>query len=470
MWITIDKESSLSLMRQIYTQIKKLILSGEVTSGTKLPSTRTLSEELQVSRNTVLEAYNQLLAEGFLDSRMGSGTVVAHGIHPFSSPSLSEGEQTTSVPEKYYIDFRSGIPDLASIPMAEWGRIYHTLCTTLPFSVYRYQDAAGLFLLRETISKYLFRTRGIRCDAKNIMIVSGSTQGLSLISRQLFTLKAKVIVEDPTHPGLTSVIANEGYALNRIPADEKGLQTSLLQDDSNVRFVYTTPSHQYPLGSILSIQRRLDLISYAIRNNCYLIEDDYDSEFRYVGHPIHSLFELNPSKVIYLGSFSKILAPALRLGYMILPDELLAGYKHIKLYSDVHTDILSQYTLSQFITSGYLEKHIWKMKKLYTKKRYHLIQSLKEQFGNTFTVLGHAAGLHILVRFHSIIFDDHLLQRIKLKNIKIYALSDYTFLSDAPNAQEFRHCIILGYGHLSMKEISQGIQVLASILLPLSSL
>lgn len=469
MWITIDKKISISLMRQIYTQIKKLILSGELSSGTKLPSTRTLSTELQVSRNTVLEAYNQLLAEGFLDSRMGSGTVVAQGIHPFSYPLLSDVPQITSAPEKSVIDFRSGIPDLASIPMQEWGRIYHTLCTTLPIAVYRYQDSAGLFLLRETISKYLFRTRGIQSHANNIMIVSGSTQGLSLISRQLFTSNTTVIVEDPTHPGLTSVIANVGYTLKRIPADEKGLQTSLLQDDSTVRFVYTTPSHQYPLGSILPIQRRLDLISYASRNDCYLIEDDYDSEFRYVGQPIHSLYELNPSKVIYLGSFSKILAPALRLGYMILPDELLAGYKHIKLYSDVHTDILSQYTLSQFISSGGLEKHIWKMKKLYTKKRYHLIQSLKEQFGNTFTVLGHAAGLHILVRFHSIIFDDDLLQKIKLKNIKIYALCDYTFLCDVPNAHDFKHCIILGYGHLEMKEISQGIQALASILLPLSS-
>ena len=299
------------------------------------------------------------------------------------------------------------------------------------------------------------------------MIVSGSTQGLSLISKQLFTINARAIVEDPTHPGLTSVIANEGYTLKRISADDKGLQTSLLTDDPNVRFVYTTPSHQYPLGSILPIQRRLDLISYADRNDCYLIEDDYDSEFRYVGQPIHSLYELDPSKVIYLGSFSKIFAPALRLGYMILPVELLTDYKRIKLYTDVHTDILSQYTLSQFISLGYLEKHIWKMKKLYTKKRYHLIQVLTEQFGNTFSVLGHAAGLHILVRFDSIIFDDALLQKIVENNVKVYALSAYTFLPDAPYSSAFKHCIILGYGHLSFREMTQGIQILASILLPL---
>lgn len=343
MRIMVDRQSPLTLARQIDQQIRQLILSGAFPSGYRLPSTRKLSADLSVSRNTVIEAYSQLSAEGYLTPHAGSGTVVAEGLHvlahamPSAQTPVRKQKKT---PPQNTIDFRTGIPALASFPRREWGNLYREICSQIPASSFGYCETSGALALREAIAQYLCRSRGLSCDPNQIVITSGATQGLSLISHILQDKQKVVLVEYPTHTGLRKVITAAGCSIAGVPVDDRGLRTELLDTRmQRTSFIYTTPSHQYPTGSILPIQRRLALIRYAQQNNCYIVEDDYDGEFRYEGQPVSTLYELDPVRVIYLGSLSKILAPSLRLGFLVLPEALLAPCKRLKMYSDVHTDV-----------------------------------------------------------------------------------------------------------------------------------
>lgn len=462
MWISIDPDSSITMTKQLYCKLKEMILDGTLVSGVKLPSTRALSTELGLSRNTVLEAYSQLISEGYIEGHHGSGTVVTDSLpvkllktDRKNIPDSSDFIKT----DAGFIDFRSGVPDLEYFPRKNWGRLYHNICCDLPASALRYYNPAGVYSLRQAISAYLNRTRGITCSPHNIMITSGSTQGLSFISRLLYQEGREAIIEDPIHKGLVKVIQSNGYRMTGIPADDKGMDTGFLKHRDNIAFIYTTPSHQYPLGGILPLQRRLSLIHYALDNNCYIIEDDYDSEFRYEGQPVNSLYELNPERVIYIGSFSKILAPALRLGFILLPDELIPSYKELKQYSDVHTEAISQHVLAEFIQNGDLERHVRRMRRIYAKKRAHLLLELDTYFSGEYKILGQAAGLHIVVHFPGIIFTPELIRRLMKEKIKIYPVADYSL----SHREEHLNEIIMGYAHLTLADITDGIKRLSKI-------
>lgn len=475
MWIAIDSNRKMPLNRQIYNRIREMILNGTLISGEKLPSTRRLSKDLGVSRNTILEVYNQMIAEGYLEGHHGSGTVVSGGMQDLKFPvnsvngyrSEDEFNRKKSINNKeevqkqQRIDFRSGVPALELFPQKAWAKLYQNTCCNLPAASYGYCSSSGVWALREEISRYLSRSRGISCTPERIIITSGATQGLSLVAHLLNQENKNVLVEDPTHPGLRKVITTAGCRIKTHPTDERGIKTELLNPADPLSFIYTTPSHQYPLGGILPIQRRLSLLSFAEANNCYVVEDDYDSEFRYEGPPVNALYELNPERVIYLGSFSKILTPAIRLGFMILPDQLLKDCKTLKTYSDVHTDALSQYTLAEFIRSGSLEKHIWKMKKYYHKNRNHLIRELTRQFAGEFHILGQAAGLHMVVQFHSTVFSKELVQEIEHHGVRIYPVKNYLLEhSDTSHSNQ----ILMGYSHLNFEAITAGVDILREII------
>jgi len=253
MWITIQRDSQLTLTRQIYDKIKKMILDGTLASRQRLPSTHTLSRELGVSRNIVLDVYNQLIAEGYLEAHHGSGTIVSEGLQALENPvcQTHEGQKSSEYKEDNpKIDFRSGVPALELFPHKEWGRLYQEICNSLPAAGYGYCGASGIWDLREEIAHYLFRTRGISCSPKRIIITSGSTQGLSLISNLLQRADKKVLIEDPSHPGLRKVITSAGCKVEGVSVDNRGLDTDLLESTGDVSFIYTTPSHQYPLGGI----------------------------------------------------------------------------------------------------------------------------------------------------------------------------------------------------------------------------
>ncbi len=470
MGIGLDKNSGISLKRQLYMNIKDMILGGNMSSGAKLPSSRALSKKLCVSRNTVLEVYSQLIAEGFLEGEQGSGTVVAKGISRQKKITYKKDQTAISAPfdtKEETIDFRSGVPDFSLFPQKEWGKLYSRVCGSLPASAFRYCNFAGVWELRESISRYLFRTRWIECGPQNIMIISGVTQGLALISRILYGEKRKVLVEDPVHPSILNIISSEGYSLKGIEADDRGINTSLLNSDSSVSFIYTTPSHQYPLGSILPIQRRLSLVQYASENDCYVVESDYGSgsTFRFEGTPISSLYELNPDRVIYVCSFSKILTPALRLGFMLLPNKLIQRYKAYKMNADLHSESLSQYVLAEFINTGRLEKHTVKMNKIYSQKRKQLISELNTHFPSEFEIKGQTAGLHVLVSFHNVIFTEKLVRSISSSGIIVYPVEDFSFQNHGHHQNE----IILGYAHLNPAEITQGIETIRHVIHSCSS-
>lgn len=462
MQIIIDKNSELPFIKQIYSQIRNMILEGKLKGEERLPSTRRLSYDLKVSRNVILEAYEELMAEGYIESRPGAGTFVTKElyfkrsktnpkknfhkiIHPKSSDDL--------------IDFRSGIPALDMFPKKEWGSLFNKVYSNVEYSKLRYCEPGGTIELREAISKYLFRTRGINCIPEQIMIVSGSTQGLSLISKLLYSEGKEIIVEDPIHYGLLNVISNYGYSISPVEVDNKGIRADEIKTSNKVGFVYVTPSHQFPLGSVLPIQRRIELVKFAEEKNCYIVEDDYDSEIRYDGQQVSSLYELEPDRVIYIGSFSKILAPSLRLGYIILPDALVPKYLKLKMYTDVHTESMSQLVLAKFIDDGKLERHTWKMRKEYAKKRQAVIDGLYNNFLDGCEIEGQAAGLHLVVKFKKISFTNELMKKILQHKVKVYPVEKY-----AINKGRHKNEIVLGYGHLNVSEITEGIDRLAEVL------
>lgn len=465
---TLEKDSLVPLYRQIYLNLKKRILEGHWETHAKLPSTRALSDELGVSRNTVLEAYQLLLAEGYLEAQHGSGTRVASGVAGQLQAGVTNANQLHKHRPTFkepIIDFRSGIPALDLFPQKEWSRLYQRVCSGLPSSAFGYCSPAGIWELRVEISQYLTRTRGMRTTPEQIMITSGSTQGLSIVSSVLGKQRTRVIMEDPVHIGLRRVVQGKGLHIDEVDVDEKGLQTDQLQPSDDIAFIYVTPSHQYPMGGILPIQRRLALIAFAQQNNCYIIEDDYDGEFRYEGSPISSLYELCPERVVYAGSFSKIFAPSIRLGFLILPRELLNDYKEHKMYLDVHTDAIMQYAMAEYLRAGYLEKHILKMKRIYGMRRNFLIERLMEAFPQELEILGHAAGLNVVAHFHNTRFTEQTAQRLLDYGVKVYPVSQYSMKDPLKYSQE----IILGYSHLTTDEIEYGVHILGTVLHALST-
>lgn len=456
LWIPIDRSLDIPLIKQVYQQIRERILNGELQPGEKLPSTRELSSELKISRNVVLEAYDQLLAEGFIETRRGSGTFVAEGtyleshqkIHPFHPLNRCENKNNNS----HIINFRSGIPDLDLFPCKTWAKLSHSVWNETPPSLFGYDLPEGRPELRHVLSRYLLKTRGVDCHPKQLVITSGATQALNLVAKLLLSPGDQVVMEDPITHDIQTIFKTPGSSLYPIPVDEYGMKTSLLPLNKKPTFVFITPSHQFPLGGTLPIQRRIQLIHYARKTNCYLVEDDYDSEFRYEGPPISSLQGLEPERVIYIGSFSKILSPALRMGYLILPPHLIEKCRKLKWFSDLHTPSLDQMILARFIAEGYLERHITKMKKVYKHRRDLLIHCLKSKFHNKVNIFGYSTGLHLIVEFNGLSFSKELLDKIQQFGVKAVPVEDH-----AIEKGKHRNRIILGYGHLKNNDIQEGV-------------
>ncbi|NBI28543.1 MocR-like pyridoxine biosynthesis transcription factor PdxR [Chengkuizengella marina] len=463
MWIPIDRKMKKSLIRQVYEQIRTQILKGKLNSGERLPSTRELSSNLNVSRNVVLEAYEQLYAEGFIESNQGRGTFVAEGAYleqntKHNSSIYDEKRQPIEASDEDIIDFRSGIPALDFFPRKKWGQISRDVYLESPDSIFGYGKPEGLSQIRNVLCEYLFKTRGVHCSPAQVVITTGATQSFSLVTQLLLSQESDVCIEDPTTYELHSIFAATGAHLCPIPVDEHGMQTDLIPTNINPGFVYVTPSHQFPLGGILPIHRRIQLIQYARQHNCFIVEDDYDSEYRFEGSPISSIQGLDPERVIYIGTFSKILSPALRIGYIILPDSLIERCKNLKWLTDLHTPSLEQLTMSRFIDEGYLERHIRKMKKIYKKRRDCLKECLVEHFGIEVNILGDSTGLHLIAEFENLSFTEEIVQHIlKEHKVKIYPVEHH-----AIHKGRHRNKIILGYGNLEEEKLDKGIWRLKS--------
>jgi len=478
MWLALSEKDSRARNRQIYEQIRELILRGDLSGGERLPSTRALGKELGVARGTVVEAYEQLLAEGYIETLRGSGTQVARGVGalplaenrltgpgsplPTTQPRADRPHESAA---PHGINFQSGIPALEHFPAGEWGRLYRQVCDRLPATALRYANPCGVPELREALAGWLLRMRGLRAAPEQIMITTGATQGLGLVGRLLCRPQGVVLVEDPVHTGLVKVIERAGFSVLGIPVDARGLRTDQLahlppQAMHHCAFAYVTPSHQYPTGGILPADRRQELVRFVRQRGCMLVEDDYDGEFRFEGAPIGAMRELAPDAVIYLGSFSKILAPALRLGFAVVPPALAPAWAEAKQYADVHTDALSQRTLAAFITSGAFERHILRMRKLYKHKRRLLLESLQRHFGNGFRVSGQAAGLHLVAGFPGVRFTEGVLEAMRAHGVTAVPVERHSLRRNGEHAHE----LILGYAHLAAEDLDRGVRALRAAL------
>jgi GntR family transcriptional regulator/MocR family aminotransferase len=455
LWLPLDRTLEVPLTRQLYHQLRQKILNGELQAGQRLASTRQLADELKVSRNVILEAYEQLYAEGFIQGLHGSGTYVSEGASLEQSMDqypLSLTDNSSNKHETNMIDFRSGIPALDLFPRNTWGKLVKRVSIETSHTSFGYDSPEGRLELREVLTDYLLRTRGVRYHPNQLVITSGATQGLSLVAKLLISTHNEVIIEDPITHEIQSIFQSQGASLYPVPVDEHGMKTDLIPLDKKPNFIFVTPSHQFPLGGTLTIQRRIQLIEFARRTKCFIVEDDYDSEFRYEGSPISSLQGLYPERTIYIGTFSKILSPALRLGYLILPPELVERCRDLKWFSDLHTPSLDQLSLANFIEEGHLERHIFKMKKVYMRKRETLRSGLKASFKDKVEIFGDSTGLHLVARFIEVTFNDEVLKELRENKVKVYPVELHTMEKGA-----YKDCVILGYGNLSDEQIKEGI-------------
>ena len=461
MFIEIDKEKKTAVWRQIYEQLAEKILAGQYPGRYRLPATRQLAGDLHVPRNAVLEAYDQLQAEGYVVSRRGAGTYVKDDLWLEGSIKDPRGGTAgkPAVTTADVIDFRSGIPALDALPIRRWGMLYRRVCMEASLPALSYMEPDACRVLQEALAQRLARMRGIRCEPEQIAITNGAVHAIALLARVLLGEGRTAIVEDPVTVDIPRILSTGGARIVAIPTDDAGLRVQDLPRDIDASLIYVIPSHQFPMGSILPVDRRLELIQYAREHDAWIVEDDYDSEYRYDGAPIQSMQRLAPERVIYLGTFSKTLFPALRIGYAVLPPPLIASFTEWIRLTMIHLPSLEQMTLAAFLSEGYMDQHLRRMSRLYKRRRACLIGFLRDAFGSRVRVLGAAAGLHLVAAFRDAVFDEPCLARIKDAGVSIYPVETHALAKG-----RHTHEIILGYGNVSEAEIREGVQRLKSAL------
>lgn len=461
LWMSVIRDSKVTMTRQVFQQIREKILEGELQAGMRLPSTRELASELHVSRNIMVEVYEMLLAEGYVTSLQGSGTYVAEGASIIRTSAETAGSSLISRSGKQgkaVVDFRSGLPALDLFPITKWGSIYKELCGSIDSALLGYGSPAGCIGLRSVLSLYLHNTRGVSCKPENMIITTGAVQALQLLTSLLLSKGDGIFLEDPSNHDLQRIFSYSGAVIKPVPVDSRGIRTDMLNTSENARLIYVTPSHQFPLGGLLPIQRRIELVNFARATGCYIVEDDYDSEYRYEGPAVSSLQSLDPDRVIYVGTFSKILYPSLRIGYLVLPESLVAACTRLKRHSDFQTPLLEQRTLARFIEDGLLSRHIGRMKKVYRGRQDVLVECLGKTFGSHCRVSGNSTGLHLIAEFDFKITGEQL-YRLKNAGVRVYPVELHSIVRG-----DHANKLIMGYGHLAEDQIREGVRRLAIIL------
>lgn len=485
--VTLDNRAALALHRQLYAELRRLILAGRLPAGARLPSTRALAQSLGVSRTTVTQSYDQLISEGYLQTVIGSGTRVSEQlpdellkIAPQGAVTAQAQKRRRAVRLSAYgaqlldatpleppeaetpIHFKSGRPALDEFPLRQWRRLLmrHYRAATAQTLDYA-ASSQGYEPLRVAIARYLSRARAVLCDPEQVIIVNGSQQALDLLTQILVDRGDTVALENPGYLGARRAFLAQGAKLLAAPVDESGIVVERLAAQAKARpkLVYVTPSHQFPTGAVLSLPRRLELLAWAEQRDSLIIEDDYDTEFRYGSRPIPALQGLAQSDaVIYVQTFSKILFPALRVGYLVVPEHLAAIFARAKWLADRQTPMLEQRVLTDFLNDGYLERHLRRMRTLYDKRRQALVGALIQQFGDDVEILGDNAGMHLMARLPTTLSDDEVVRRARAEGVGLVSARLY-YLGQAP-ANEF----VLGYASLSERRIREGIRRLAKVI------
>ncbi|SFJ28159.1 transcriptional regulator, GntR family [Albimonas pacifica] len=392
-------------------------MSGALAPGDRLPSTRSLAASLGISRGTVVEAFDQLRAEGVLDAKVGAGTRVASALEDepiasigsaSASPKIREvrlppsavrlaAVSRTLVPQPD-VPFAVAVPAAGIAPDDAWRRLGNRVRATARAAPASYADPFGTLELRAAIAEHVRRSRGVRCEAEQVIVTSGTQQGLYMAGRVLVSRGDAVWAEDPAYPGLTAVLDDLELRTHRVPVDDQGIDVARgVALAPAARAAFVTPSHQYPVGMPLSMARRQALIGWAERNQAWIVEDDYDSELRYAGHPFPALQGLSPSRVVYLGTFSKVLFPSLRLGYVIAPEFLVDAFGGARAILDRHSPTAEQHVLAAYMREGLFESHIRRIRGLYSERREALLDALSSRLPEGCAVQPSDQGMHILI-------------------------------------------------------------------------
>ncbi len=464
------------LFRQIYHSLRQSILSGAFRPGDRLPATRTLAEELGVSRTVVLLAYEQLLAEGFATGRAGSGTYVSQGVKAgaeyipermaklrlsaFGSAAVKAAPRIR-VPGQpaagIRYDFSYGRSDLGVFPIEAWRRILFKQSRSASIRSFDYGHPGGSEKLRAAIATHLRRSRAVVCDPGQVIVVSGSQQALDLVTRVLIERGNQVAVEDPMYQGARLSLLAAGARLQPVRVDRNGLDPARLS--STARMVIVTPSHQFPTGVILPLARRVALLEWARKHNTIVVEDDYDGEFRYDGQPLESLQGLDTDgRVVYVGTFSRTIFSALRIGYLVAPKNLVSALLSAKWLADHHTATLEQEALAEFIASGLYERHLRRLRRKNTKRREALLDAIHGCLGERVEVTGDGAGAHVVLWPALRRPEAELVQQAASQGVGVYGISGY-YLS-----RPSRPGLLLGYSRMSEHQIREGIRRLAQVL------
>ncbi|MFZ3197801.1 MocR-like pyridoxine biosynthesis transcription factor PdxR [Bacillus mycoides] len=461
--IPLQLESKTPIYLQIYEYMKREISQGLLPAGTRLPSHRNLAIQLNVSRITVESAYQQLLAEGYVESKPKRGIfVVEVDIDVIQNKQhVASNSANNTKNEQYDYDCSQGLIDQKAFPITNWKRALQETLFQYENELFAKEDPQGEFILREHISKYLYHARGVHSTPDQIIIGAG-TQPLLWLLLQLLGSKKEYGIENPGFHRITAMIQRSALPVHPISLDEKGIHISALHE-SSANVAYVTPSHQFPLGMIMPLSRRLELLRWA--NDCegYIIEDDYDGEFRYVGKPIPSLQGLDSNeRVIYMGTFSKSFLPSLRMGYIVLPPHLLKIYKALGGMFKQTVSPLQQLAFATFIQNGDWERHINRSRTLYKRKHISLVKSITNEMGNNVHILGEQSGLHIVLHVHNGMNEQELIHTAANQQIKLYPLSTYDSVHNLSEASY----VLLGFGSIPEDSIEIVVKLLKEAWFP----
>jgi GntR family transcriptional regulator/MocR family aminotransferase len=484
--IALDSRGKSPIYRQLYDWFRRAIIDGRMRPGQRVPSTRSLAIELKISRIPVLNAYEQLRAEGYVETFVGAGTCVARSI-PDDTLIPAPGRTRQGIPDHgekrgprrlsrrgavltrtsaqpwatILGAFRVTLPALDHLPIGVWSKLVARHSRRSPRAVMAYGDAMGHLPFREAIAEYLGAARAVRCDASQILVTTGSQQGLQLSAQVLLDAKDRVWMEEPGYPGAHQAFATVGAQMIPVPVDHEGMNVAEhIRRGRGASAVYITPSHQYPMGMTMSAARRMLLLSWAVRTGTWIIEDDYDSEYRYGSRPIASLQGQDAdARVIYVGTFSKVLFPALRLGYVVVPKDLVPAFAAARDAADIFSSTLYQSVMTDFIRDGHFARHLRRMRMLYMERRLALVQALHSQMGDALEVVGAEAGMHLVALLPPGTDDVAVAMRAARRGVSAVPLS--TCHLKPPT----RSGLILGFGGTNAHQIHDGIRTLRTCVL-----
>jgi GntR family transcriptional regulator/MocR family aminotransferase len=480
--LQLDRRSRVPLQRQLYDEIRTAILSGRLAPGARVPATRVLASDTGTSRNTVSGAFDQLLSEGYLEGKVGSGTYVARMLPEDllrvtrqpgpSRPVIARaclsrrGRMLGGIPASLRSReiateqaFRTGLPAFDEFPRALWARLGARLLRHAPSAVLTYGDPAGYRPLRRAIAEYLRAARGVNCSAEQVIVTAGSQQALDLAARLLLDPGDAAWVEDPGYLGARGALRAAGVRSIPVPVDSGGL--SVVEGEKRApeaRLACVTPSHQYPLGMTMPLSRRTSLLAWARRHRAWIVEDDYDSEFRYSGRPLQALQGLDPiGCVIYTGTFSKVLFPSLRLGYMVVPESLVDTFVSARALVDRHPPGLEQAIVAEFLAEGHFARHVRRMRTLYAERQEALVLALGRELGGAIEASPAEAGMNLTAWLRGNASDLELSNKAAQVGVVVTPVSAYA-LEVKP-----RSGLLLGYAAFTTRQIREGVRKLAQI-------